>query len=314
MFAVFTLVIRALPLSNNIALIVAVGSPYVALGAALVLVLALFHRRVALSVVAVAVVGVNLAIQVPWYYFGEPRPVGDHVEVRVLSSNLRKGRAEVASFVELARTTADVITVSELTPDWVRRFYATGMRADFPYSVLVPGLDAGGYGLWSRFPLEAVSPLEGGNMIATRLEIPGVNPYPVVAGVHTMNALTYYGRAFGQWRDDITAAKQRMDSLAEAAGPAAVIVAGDFNSTPDMRQFRDLLTNGYRDAVEQTGGGFAPTFPSHVRNIWFPPLVTIDHVLTRHATVSSIRTIGVRGSDHRAVLATVDVPVDPASS
>ena len=71
-----------------------------------------------------------------------------------------------------------------------------------------------------------------------------------------------------------------MDDFADAAGPAAVIVAGDFNSTPDMRQFRDLLTNGYRDAVEQTGAGFAPTFPSRT---WHPPLITIDHVLTRQA-------------------------------
>ena len=48
---------------------------------------------------------------------------------------------------------------------------------------------------------------------------------------------------------------------AEAADPGAVAVAGDFNSTPGMRQFRDLLSNGYRDAVEQTGAGYAPTLP-----------------------------------------------------
>ena len=78
-----------------------------------------------------------------------------------------------------------------------------------------------------------------------------------------------------------------------------------------MRQFRDLLTNGYRDAVEQTGAGFAPTFPSHP---WYPPLVTIDHVLTRHAVASSIRTIDVLGSDHRSLLATIDVALDPTAS
>ncbi len=39
-------------------------------------------------------------------------------------------------------------------------------------------------------------------------------------------------------------------------------VGGDYNSTTDMRQFRDLLTDGYHDAVEQTGSGFAPTFPA----------------------------------------------------
>ncbi|WP_425294985.1 hypothetical protein [Mycolicibacterium vanbaalenii] len=37
-----------------------------------------------------------------------------------------------------------------------------------------------------------------------------------------------------------------MENLAAEAGNGAVIVAGDFNSTPDMHQFRQLLTNGYR--------------------------------------------------------------------
>ena len=36
-----------------------------------------------------------------------------------------------------------------------------------------------------------------------------------------------------------------------------MIVAGDFNSTTDMRPFRALLRNGYRDAAEQSGAGFA---------------------------------------------------------
>ena len=102
-----------------------------------------------------------------------------------------------------------------------------------------------------------------------------------------------------------------MDDFADIAEPAAVIVAGDFNSTPDMRQFRDLLTNGYRDCANQTGAGFAPTFPSRT---WHPPLITIDHVLTRQAACSSIRTLYVRGSDHRSLLATVDVPLDPTAS
>ena len=57
--------------------------------------------------------------------------------------------------------------------------------------------------------------------------------------------------------------------------------------------------------------GFSPTFPSHK---WFPPLITIDHVLTRKAAASSIRTIYVPGSDHRSLLATVGVPTDPVGS
>jgi endonuclease/exonuclease/phosphatase (EEP) superfamily protein YafD len=100
-------------------------------------------------------------------------------------------------------------------------------------------------------------------------------------------------------------AKAQFANFAATAGPAAVIVGGDYNSTPDMRQFRDPRTDGYRDAVEQLGAGFAPTFPS---NRWHPPLITIDHILTHNAAASSIRTIQVPGSDHRTPLATIEIP------
>lgn len=241
----------------------------------------------------------------PWYYFGKPPDGGEHVDVRLLSANLRLGRADVASFVELARASADAITLSEMTPHWVRRFHATGIRTEFSYSVLVPAPGAGGFGLWSRFPLDVVTPMKGGAMIAARVQIPGMRVEPVIASLHIINPLAFHGKAFEEWRSGIAAAKERMAGLADAAGPVAVFVAGDFNSTPDMRQFRDLRIGGYRDAVEQTGAGYAPTFPSYPL---IPPLVTIDHVLTRNAGVSSIRTIDLPGSDHRALLATVDLP------
>lgn len=305
------MIVRALPLTNNVLLVIAVGSPYVAVAAAVTLVFSLIARQVVLSLVAVVIMTANLAIQIPWYYFAKPVDIGAHVEIRVLSSNLRKGRADVPAFAELARSSADVMMLSELTPDWVRSFYSTGMRKEFPYSLLVPAPGAGGFGMWSRFPIKQVAPLRGGSMIAARMEVPGIRIDPVVAGLHIMNPLTYYGRAFRQWREGISAAAVRMDHLADISGSGPVIVAGDFNSTPDMRQFRDLLTNGYRDAVEQRGTGVAPTYPSYP---WFPPLITIDHVLTRNANATSIRTVVVRDSDHRAFLATVEIPRDTASS
>ena len=115
------------------------------------------YRRILLSIVAVAVLAVTVAVQVPWYYFGRPADVGEHVDIRVLSSNLRKGRADAPSFVELAKANADVITVSELTPEEVERFAQAGIAEAFPYSILTPAADAGGIGLYSRFPV-ATSP------------------------------------------------------------------------------------------------------------------------------------------------------------
>ncbi len=147
-------------------------------------------------------------------------------------------------------------------------------------------------------------------MVAARLDMAEVPVGPLVASVHFTNPLTFYGRAFEGWRADITAAKDRMDGLAAVAADGALIVAGDFNSTPDMRQFRQLLGDGYRDAVAQRASGPGPTYPSYP---WMPPLITVDHVSTRNASESSVRTISLRATDHRALLATVDIPLEKPS-
>ncbi|MGE2724341.1 endonuclease/exonuclease/phosphatase family protein [Mycolicibacterium pulveris] len=307
------LIVRAWPVSNIMELVAAVASPYVPLVALLGLMLLAYCRQIFLSIIALAVVTASLAMIMPWYYFGTPADVGRRAEIQLLSSNLRKGRTDAPSFVRLANESAEVVTVSELTPEEVQRFAQAGIEEAFPYSVLKPATGAGGIGLWSRFPLASVRPAKQRDaaIVAARVQVPEVRLDPLIASVHITSPVTAEAGSFDRWRSGITNAKANLDHFAEIAGPAAVIVAGDFNSTPDMRQFRDLLTDGYRDAVEQTGAGFAPTFPS---NKWFPPLLVIDHVLTRNAAASSIRTVNIPGSDHRALLATIKVPLDPTAS
>lgn len=309
--SVATLVLRHRPLSNLIALLVAVGSPYIPLLAVSGLALLALGRRPLLSVVAALVVAATVAVQANWYYVGSVADVGEHIDVRVLSSNLRKGHALAPEFIALANQSADVITVSELTPVAVQGFSLAGIDEEFPYSVLIPAPGAGGIGVWSRFPLSEVPSAKREKNVAARVQVPGLRFSPLVASVHIMSPLAADSNSFDGWRRGILAMRDELDELATAAGTGSVIVAGDFNSTPDMRQFRNLLTNGYRDAVEQTGAGFAPTFPSRSG---FPPLLTIDHVLSRNAAASSIRTVKVPGSDHRALLATIQVPVDPTAS
>ncbi|WP_234935488.1 endonuclease/exonuclease/phosphatase family protein [Mycolicibacterium austroafricanum] len=308
--AAATLVIRALPLPNNLALVIAVGSPYVVLVALLGLVIAALNRLIALSLIAVLVTAASVAAQVHWYHGARSGGVvGEHVDVRVLSSNLRYGRAEPGEFVKLARNSADVVTVSELTAEAVQRFYGAGMGDEFPNSMLFPASNAGGNGIWSRYPLTPISPTRFWNtgMVAARVQIPGVLIEPAVASVHITSPMG----SFESWRNGVTATTSRLAGLADAVGDGAVIAAGDFNSTPDMRQFRDLIANGYRDAVRSTGVGFMPTFPSDTA---LPPVIAIDHVLARRANVTSVHSVDVRGSDHRALLATVEVPIASSGS
>jgi endonuclease/exonuclease/phosphatase (EEP) superfamily protein YafD len=43
-------------------------------------------------------------------------------------------------------------------------------------------------------------------------------------------------------------------------------------------------------------------------------MLGIDHVLVHNCVATSARTVVVRESDHRGLLVTVDVPLDPTAS
>jgi len=284
------------------------------MGALAVLVLLALRRRVLLSIIAAVVATASLAVQMTWYYSGRPPEVGDHATIRLLSANLFKGRADPLSLVGFAQENADVVTVAELTPEAMERFSQVGIDKTFAHSLLMPAPGAGGIGIWSRYPLTALSApkLWQVKMPGARLRVPGVRFDPLIASVHVMSPVAGDQNTIDDWRLGMASAKEQLSFFSRVADPAAVIIGGDYNSTPDLRQFRDLLADGgYRDAVEQTGAGFAPTYPS---NRWFPPFIIIDHVLTRNSAAKSVRTVDIPGSDHRALLTAIQVPLDPTTS
>jgi len=175
--------------------------------------------------------------------------------------------------------------------------------------VLLPYELSGGAAIWSRYPIEELDlkrPEVG--MISARLRIPGVRLDPVFANVHIGAPFV---NPFDHWHKSLARLGHVLGELSDTADGGAVIVAGDFNATPDIQNYRQLLAGGYADAVQQSGAGFDPTFPA---GRWFPPSVPIDHVLLNGATAASSHTVGVPGSDHRAVVLTVKLPLDPTAS
>ena len=104
------------------------------------------------------------------------------------------------------------------------------------------------------------------------------------------------------WSEELGRLARWADSL---AGP--VILAGDFNATDDHAQMRRFGELGYVDGAERAGAGYLATYPS---DQWHPPLVAIDHVLTRGGpVVTAIESRTIHDTDHRALLATVAVPL-----
>lgn len=294
---------RYLPIVNHPVLVAALAAP-IALLAAPVAVLGLaLARRWALAAAAVVVTVVIAAVVAPSFVSAE----ASGVAIRVMSMNMQFGEADAAQIVQLAMRDVDVLAVQEMTPESAELLSAAGLDSVLPHRFIDPQPGAAGIGLWSRLPLTDTARIDGYEMPAVigRVEIPGVAVDPAVASIHLMPPWPPPVRA---WRDDLAVLPRTLDELAQMAGDGAVLAAGDFNSTNDMRDFRALLTDGYRDAAEQAGTPFTPTYPADR----FTPVITIDHVLTRNATGTGVDAVRVAGTDHMALI--VDVALGAAVS
>lgn len=311
-FSVAALIARSQHVTTFPVLFLAVSAPYAFLTAIAALAVALFLRRNILAC-ASSVIALLMGItQFSWYYIGRAGELSTYAELRVMSSNLRHGLAAPVPFVKFAARNVDVLMVSEITFEAVSEFERAGITKEFNHSLLLPAPMAGGIGIWSRFPLKALPVTINPVLTATaaQLSVPSFDMSPIVASIHVHSPMASRTNTVARWRESITEAKNLLRTLSALAGNAAVIVGGDFNSTPDIRQFRDFLAEGYQDANRQTGSGFMPTFPS---NSFLPPVLAIDHILTLNAVVAAARSVGIEGTDHRSVLASVRIPVSPVT-
>ena len=295
--AAIALAARYVPGVNRPVLATAALAPYLAVGAPAALILfALVHNWI--GVIAAGVLTVStIAVRLRWHVRGK---LEAGVGVRIVSANLRYGRADADAVVRLARGYTDILAVQEITPDKADEMTAAGIDEVLPYRVLRTREGPAGVGLWSRHPMRPGAEYDEFwlGLMTARVQIPGVPGEVTVATTH-MSAP--WPEPIRGWRDDLARFAAVLSEIAAAAkGP--VIVAGDLNATPDVLEFRRLLRTGYRDAAEQAGAGLTRTHPA---DILIPPLFAVDHVLLRGGTAGAVRTPPLAGSDHRALIADI---------
>ena len=223
--------------------------------------------------------------------------------VVVMSSNLLMGRADAAQVVRTAvEGDVDVLVLQEVTRRSLAGLEAAGLdellphRIGFPVTGERPFADTVGTMVFARQPLGEPRPL-GTVLQSWEVEVDGL----VLLAVHPSAPTDPEG-----WVRD-------HDLLREAARESgADLVVGDFNATLDHAPVRRLVDDGYRDAVEQSNGGWQPTWPANglFKGLPLPPLVAIDHVLAGSGlTATGAWSVPIEGSDHRALL--VDLRRDP---
>jgi endonuclease/exonuclease/phosphatase (EEP) superfamily protein YafD len=271
-------------------------TPYAAATAPIPLLVAgLLRRRWA--ALASGAIAAGLAVLVLPRAVGADQPAAHGPVVRVMTVNLLFGQADPARLIDLVRRgDVDVLSLQELTHASVERYETAGLSRLLPFKVVQPGYGAEGSALYARHPLRELPPLGPTVMATPRAEVLLAGRRVEVVAVHPIPPIT--SAAYRQWRRDL-------GLLPAAATDPIRILAGDFNATLDHAALRTLLSRGYADAADRTGDGLVHT--------WGPPAgrppLTIDHVLAdRRCAVRHVQVHDVAGSDHRAVLAELQLP------
>ncbi len=255
-------------------------------------------RSIVLGVVALVLVGAGVVQYGPLV-----RPSGDGdggVPLTVMAQNLEFGRAVAEDVVRAVEEgEIDLLLTVETTPEAVGRLRAAGLADVLPHEALDPAPFTAGVAVWSRYPLAPPERIPGFSLGVLRTTMAGpAGPVTVVA-VHPIAPVFDAPVAVDE-------ADRLRGYLGGLPGPAPVVTGGDFNATWDHARFRGLRGLGYTDSVSGGGDGWVPTWPANQR---VPPVIGIDHILARGAVaVGGTRTVGVAGTDHLGVIATVRLP------
>jgi endonuclease/exonuclease/phosphatase (EEP) superfamily protein YafD len=296
-------VARYVPITNRALLATAALAPYLMLGAPLSTIIFAMLRRWSAAGLAALLTAATAGVQLPRYVSTTVKAT-DSVGVRIMSANLRYGRADPDALVRLARQHADILAVQELTPDLSSRLSAAGLDDTFPFRALRDREGPAGVGIWSRYPISRSDVDESFwlGLLTAHVRIPDVKAETTVVVTHLAAP---WPNPLSGWRADLARLSVTLQEIAAAADDDPVMLAGDLNATPDIREFRRVLRDGYHDAAEQAGAGLTRTHPA---DIWLPPLLALDHILIRGCTATAVRTMSVPGSDHRAIVADVEIP------
>jgi endonuclease/exonuclease/phosphatase (EEP) superfamily protein YafD len=251
-------------------------------------------RKWAAVLVALAVL-VLAGVSQAGLYVGRTQDTG--TQLRVLQANLRLGAADPDALVRAVRDErVDVAFTEELTPGERDRLLAAGLGRQLPFRFDAAAPGGTGLAIWSRLPLTD-EVRHGGFPLGVLTATVQVASTPVtVVAVHLSPP---YPHPTADWAAETARLRGLLRDL---PGGQPVLVAGDFNATTDNAQYRRLLGAGYADAAAQTGAGYLPTYPA---DRWYGPVLAIDHLLTRAASVAELRALTLPGSDHRGLFATV---------
>ena len=261
----------------------------------------IIRKQAVQTVVALVFFIVNAAWIVPYFVPQLTKPVSK--TVKVMSANVLTSNTEYSTFIQtVGEHNPDIVVVLEVNEKWKQEI-AGQLSDDYPHQNIIAKDHNFGIGVLSKLPFEniasIISPATELISLDVRFVGPTGRPLRLIA-THPFPPLSQYC---------FETRSQQLIELATLLDPAEDnIVAGDFNLTPWSPVFSEVLTAGdLKDA--SVGFGIAATwhaFPTFIGGI------QIDHILISRSLTSINHTVSqAYGSDHRAVIVEIQLPIAP---
>jgi endonuclease/exonuclease/phosphatase (EEP) superfamily protein YafD len=286
-------------------------TPYLLVPSAGLAVVALLRGRRLMAGTSVCITAGLLWLTVPVaLHGGGPSTVPPGTATFTLAHSnayFRTGEPAAAADALLAEY-ADVMAVTEQSPQLEAALAAAGVDERYPFRVGTASEARNGVSLYSRFPFLEASVRDIGGQ-------PGID-----ATIDTNSTGTNDGTNDGIVRVLVVHPLPGMDraalgelrrglALIDAAGRAdalPTVIVGDFNASRWHPGFRQLLRH-WTDAHELLGYGLSASWPAHRI---LPPFVRLDHALMDDGvTALAVHDVDVPGSDHRGFTVTLALRV-----
>ncbi|WP_303133229.1 endonuclease/exonuclease/phosphatase family protein [uncultured Olsenella sp.] len=230
-------------------------------------------------------------------------PVADDDYLRLMTFNTRNGRADAAALVRAVRERrVEVLALQEVSWTFLDELGEAGIHELLPHYVLGEASATDNGGINAIFSLQPLSRTSS-NLMPT--ESSALAAGTVTLGERRLRFVSTHPNSphlggQGLWSEGLA-------SVSELAGyDNAYVIMGDFNATWDHVGFRKLLGDSFLDAGEAAGEGLHLSFPA---NSVIPPLIEIDHIVYSKGAgiaVGQLETLQIAGSDHLALLATLE--------
>ncbi|WP_328482311.1 endonuclease/exonuclease/phosphatase family protein [Streptomyces sp. NBC_00377] len=265
--------------------------PWIGVFVPVLLVLALVRRSATalIAVVLPAVVWTNL--------FGGllSDKTGSGGDLTVVTHNVNADNPDPAGTArDVAASEADVLALEELTAAAVP-VYEKALAATYKYHSV-----QGTVGLWSRYPLSGVKPVDIklGWTRAMRAAVATPEGEVAVYVAHLPSVRVKLQAGFTARQRDKSA-----DALGEAIADeklTRVVLLGDLNGTMNDRSL-NAVTSQMRSTQGAAGSGFGFSWPASF------PMARIDQIMVRDVEPVTSWTLPQTGSDHLPVAARVKV-------